>query len=80
MTKNLSWIFPNELKKVGKFGFKEVLYLGLIGVLSIIAADIIQDRLLKIIGVIILSIVFVVNSKMILKRIEELEKNVKEKS
>jgi len=58
-----------------RLGFKEVLYVGLAGVLLVIAGDVSKDISLRIVGIIFLAIVFVINSRMLLKRIERLEKN-----
>ena len=56
-----------------KIDFKKVLFIGLIGILEVIIAEVLQIRLLKVSGVIILAVAFVINSKMLMGRIEKLE-------
>jgi len=77
MEKELKEKKKNDMKKEIKCGFKEVFYVGLIGIFSVIAGDIFRDRFLRIVGIVFLAIVFVINSRMLLKRIERLERNVK---
>ena len=62
-------------QKKMKINFKKVLMIGVVGLVLIIIAEIFQIRFLRILGVFALAVVFVINSKMLLKRIEKLEKN-----
>ena len=56
-----------------KINFKKILVIGFLGVFLIIVAEILQIRILSILGIINLAIVFVINSKMLMWRIEKLE-------
>ncbi len=56
-----------------KKNFKKILMLGLVGIVLIIASEILGMLPLKILGFVILSVVFVINSNMLAKRIEKLE-------
>ena len=56
-----------------KISFRKVLMIGVIGLGLIIFSEIFQKPSLKILGIFALAVVFVINSKILLKRIEKLE-------
>ncbi|MBA7654574.1 hypothetical protein ES703_62455 [subsurface metagenome] len=56
-----------------KIELKKILLLGLIGLALIIASEIFRILSLKVLGLIILAVVFVINSTLLVKRIEKLE-------
>ena len=56
-----------------KTDFSKILFIGLICLLVIIIAEVFQIRILSILGIINLAIVFVINSKILMRRIEKLE-------
>lgn len=56
-----------------KIEIKKILLLGLVGLILIIASEIFRIVSLKVLGLLIVAVVFVFNSKKLIKRIEKLE-------
>lgn len=56
-----------------KIDLKKIFLLGLVGLTLIIASEIFQMLSLKVLGFVILAVMFVVNSKLLSKRIGKLE-------
>lgn len=56
-----------------KINFEKILILGLVGLLLIIVSEFFQIFSLKILGLVTLAVVFVINSRRLVKRIERLE-------
>ena len=56
-----------------KVKLKKILLLGLIGLILIIASEIFRVVSLKVLGLVIVAVVFAFNSKKLIKRIEKLE-------
>ena len=56
-----------------KIDLKKMLLLGLVGLVLLVVSEIFQILPLKVSGIIVLAVFFVINSRLLIKRIEKLE-------
>ena len=60
-----------------KIDLKKMLLLGLVGLVLLVVSEIFQILPLKVSGIIVLAVFFVINSRLLIKRIEKLENGSK---